>query len=73
MKLVVDEKSNECRIDYNHWVQIVEQRKTQTLSKRNVASTVAACFSVDNLLSPITYYGKAALNLNWQIDKDQSS
>ena len=70
MQMSVDEKTNVSSIDFKHWVQQIEERKNQIFSKRNVASTVASCYSVDNLLAPITYYGKATLNLIWQIDKD---
>ena len=69
MKISVNEETNESSIDYKHWAKLIEERKTQTFSKRNVASTVASCHSVDNLLGPITYYGKANLNLIWKIDR----
>ena len=68
MKLNI--KDNKCFIDYTHWPRIIENRQSQIFSKRKVASLIASCFSVDNILAPITYYGKAALNLIWRIDRE---
>ena len=61
--------SEESFIVYDNWIKLVEEKKSRPLTKRRIASTIAGCFSIHNMLCPITYYGKAVLNITWQMEK----
>ena len=55
---------------FSHWCDIIKRNAGKILTKRRMAATVASCFDVLQIISPITCFGKAALNLLWSLDRD---